>query len=314
MSMMSMISMISMMSMMSIVLPSAPAGTLAAPARPPTPIFGGEEASSAEWAAVASIEIRGALCTGVLVDRRVVLTAAHCLADRPPLSAITIRFGNNVQTPDVVAGVERYGIHPRYCSSQECGADRYDFAFLQLDKEHPFVPVPAVVADQELWDETMREGRTITAVGFGYDEADTLGVKRRVEATITGLSPLGLEFSAGGDGIDTCQGDSGGPVFARRDNGEFVLAGLTSRGKKCGTGGVYTAIYPGLCWLQEQTRVDLRAPECAACDCIDTRDPSQPVSGCRVRRDPDDSGPTLLLLCLLAWRRDRVRASRSPRA
>ena len=51
-------------------------GRLTAPPPPPTPIVGGEDASGAEWAGVASIEVRGALCTGVLVDRRVLLTAA----------------------------------------------------------------------------------------------------------------------------------------------------------------------------------------------------------------------------------------------
>ena len=119
-------------------------GRLTAPPPPPTPIVGGEDASGAEWAGVASIEVRGALCTGVLVDRRVLLTAAHCLADRPPLSAITIKFGTNVRSPEVVTGAERYGIHPLYCPSRECDGDNFDVAFIQLAKEHHVLPVALV--------------------------------------------------------------------------------------------------------------------------------------------------------------------------
>ena len=279
------------------------AGRLTAPPPPPTPIVGGEDASGAEWAGVASIEVRGALCTGVLVDRRVLLTAAHCLADRPPLSAITIKFGTNVRSPEVVTGAERYGIHPLYCPSRECDGDNFDVAFIQLAKEHPFVALPQVVNDQAVWDETMTPGRTITAVGFGYDDEDTLGIKRRVEATITGLSPLGLEFSAGGDGVDTCQGDSGGPVFVRRETGEYLLAGLTSRGRSCGAGGVYSAVYPALCWLHEQTGADLRAPTCGRCDCIDTAASAAAAAGCRVDPAGRVSLSPWLLVLLAGWRR-----------
>ena len=237
----------------------------------PLPILSGGVVPECAWpTAVALYTEQGGRCTGVYVGGRVVLTAAHCLADRPPLSAITIKFGTNVRSPEVVTGAERYGIHPLYCPSRECDGDNFDVAFIQLAKEHPFVALPQVVNDQAVWDETMTPGRTITAVGFGYDDEDTLGIKRRVEATITGLSPLGLEFSAGGDGVDTCQGDSGGPVFVRRETGEYLLAGLTSRGRSCGAGGVYSAVYPALCWLHEQTGADLRAPTCGRCDCIDT--------------------------------------------
>ncbi len=49
---------------------------------------------------------------------------------------------------------------------------------------------------------------------------------------------------AGNNGADTCQGDSGGPILIK-ENGNWIIAGVTSFGEGCnrpGNYGVYTRI------------------------------------------------------------------------
>jgi secreted trypsin-like serine protease len=46
---------------------------------------------------------------------------------------------------------------------------------------------------------------------------------------------------------DSCKGDSGGPLFVKDENGQWLLAGVTSRGTDlattmCGDGGLYVRV------------------------------------------------------------------------
>ena len=143
----------------------------------------------------------------------------------------------------------------------------------------------------------------ITLVGFGEDENKSAGRKREVEVPLTQFSASGLEFQAGGNGLDSCRGDSGGPAFARLDSGEYVLAGVTSRGYTCGKGGYYSVPMGGICWLYEDSKLDLRPPGCDACDCLETA-PGDEGCGCR-NPAPDPSLAALLLFIPLARRRRR---------
>ena len=82
------------------------------------------------------------------------------------------------------------------------------------------------------------------------------------------------------------------------------LAGITSRGSNpCGDGGFYGAPYAALCWLEEETGVDLRADGCGGCDCIDTSPP--PEEGqCRVdAQAPSPMSAAFVGLVLFGLRR-----------
>ena len=57
-------------------------------------------------------------------------------------------------------------------------------------------------------------------------------------------------------GHDTCQGDSGGPM-AVKENGRFVVIGVTSSGQGCGaTGyaGIYTRVSFYHDWIKDNVR------------------------------------------------------------
>ena len=274
---------------------------LGTPAPPPAPIYGGATTAPGAWPSVVAISLGNFLCTGTLVSSNVVLTAAHCLDSQPDLDSIVVRLGDDIRGPGGAVKAIAYGSDPDFCA--DCDDDIHDYGYIVLAASQPqAAPFPRVITRQEDWDELMYVDAPITLVGYGLDDAGGTGVKRQVEVPITHFSASGLEFRAGGMGLDSCQGDSGGPAFARLGTGEYVLAGVTSRGYTCGKGGYYSVPMGGLCWLYDDSKLDLRPPGCDACDCIETA-PDPEGCGCRGATAAPLSG--LLLLLLLARRRRR---------
>lgn len=292
------------------VLASLP---LTGPAREPTPIYGGTTSEPGAWPDVAAIMLPDLLCTGTLVSDRVVITAAHCLEHNEPAALLQVRFTDDIYAPGATYTVERYGVHPNYCGSDpsKCKVDVWDFAYLLLSEPVKGVAPARPLVTQEAWDEAMSVDAPVTLVGYGYNEKMLPGIKREVEVPIVKFSPSGLEFQAGGMGLDSCSGDSGGPAFATLASGERVLVGVTSRGfTECGKGGFYGVPYAALCWLNTETGVDLRgADACEACDCIATSAESEGC-GCVSGESEEPAGPLLLgAVALLGLRGRRRRAA-----
>lgn len=272
---------------------------VAAPERPAAPILGGGPVEPGAWPeVVALLYPGGGICTGTLVSDRVVLTAAHCLVGGGPTF---VALGDDVTAPDRIVDVARYRAHPDYCGDLvKCKADIWDFGYVELAAPIGAVAPAVALTVQDEWDEAMRAGGTATLVGYGEQEGGDTHIKREVDAPIVRFSATGLEFQAGGDGIDSCYGDSGGPAFVTLRDGAVRLAGVTSRGSEpCGKGGYYGIPSAALCWLFEETGTDLRAG-CDACDCLDTTPAEERRCGCR---SYEPAGGLLALVLLLAHRR-----------
>ncbi|MCY1007664.1 trypsin-like serine protease [Nannocystis pusilla] len=281
---------------------------VAAPERPPAPILGGTVVESDAWPEVVAMIYGPSICTGTLVSDRVVLTAAHCIVSATGWPK-SVRFGGDVGEPGTrVIAVERVGSHPDYCSDlMTCKWDIWDYGYLVLAEPATDIAPARPLRVQDEWDETMAIGEVVTLVGYGLNEAGVTGIKRQVDASIVRFSPTGFEFRAGGDGIDSCSGDSGGPAFVTLASGEVRLAGVTSRGSEpCGKGGYYGIPAAVLCWLHDETGVDLREPSCGTCDCLDTTPAEPSRCGCR-EAGPAGSWLALLLLCGTRRRGGRAR-------
>ena len=98
------------------------------------PVVGGKETKKGVWPWQAAIWIKGSFkCGGTLVNRRFVITAAHCITSRNALDYKVV-FGDhnrlaNENTEQIVGG-RRVTVHPKYVPRV-----RNDIAIIEIDQD-----------------------------------------------------------------------------------------------------------------------------------------------------------------------------------
>jgi secreted trypsin-like serine protease len=219
-------------------------------------------------------------CSGVLLSRWVILTAAHCVCRKDRPSHIFV--GEEPGASGAYHALRR----ERRLARDECPSSmakpqlrlRRDLALLRLQR-----PVPDAKRAQLAPEGLLTRDGTYVIAGFGaLDQAGRERDDRKRYAVVpiasvecgeaTAPAQYGClpreEMVAGGDGeADTCDGDSGGPLFvsardgAGAERGEnLFLAGVTSRpvlgsNRQCGKGGVYERMSPAARqWLARELK------------------------------------------------------------
>lgn len=173
-------------------------------------------------------DTEASLCTGTLIARNVVITAAHCLNNAKSARIVfdvdpvcNQEFDSNTQSIDV----KKASIHPDY---NEKVKGRYDLALLKLAKGAP-AHYPVI----SLYNGTSeRSSNTVTYAGYGRtSEGDEWNqalrsVTKNYNDSIFFAKNKNMVTSQS-DGAGICQGDSGGPVFFEVGR-KLQLAGVNS--------------------------------------------------------------------------------------
>jgi len=256
-------------------------------------IVGGEIAGLKEFPWMALLEYdkpngRGFHCGGSLINKRYVLTAAHCIKRVPRAwKVISVRLGEyNLDTdndcddvrpgfedcadPPVNIPIEEVIVHEQYIPKTPGQA--HDIALLRLSREVPFTEYigPICLPTSPTRGNIRYDSGDMTVAGWGRTEnRSQSNIKLKLQVPVKSNSVCSSTYSktninlgdgqmcAGGiSGKDSCTGDSGGPLmFLNKSPPEYnwYLTAIVSFGPSpCGIKdwpGVYTKVQKYMPWI-----------------------------------------------------------------
>jgi uncharacterized protein (TIGR03382 family) len=225
-------------------------------------IVGGQTATTTDFPTVVGIQRNGeTICTGVLVDKDYVLSAASCFDNT---SGVTLRIGDANLTDGTTQGTTLTATainkHPQF--SYNDATWRHDIAVVKLSQSVTTVTPTAIRRDATAL------ASQITQAGFGANNnnGNGEGVLRSLATTNIDCAQVGdsgitnanlLCFNAG-DGNSGCFGDGGSPSFVTGTGGARVVVGVGSggTGNSCTSGyDIHTSLVPELGFIDQYVPV-----------------------------------------------------------
>lgn len=230
----------------------------------------------------------GYVCTGTIIGKNLVVTAAHCL--NPKHNQYEIIFGLNgydimdQEDRTSIRQAQKVVVHEDYKEDEE--ANQNDIGLIYFKGELPEGYSPAEVFLNE---DPVKKDSEIILAGYGVTKVTVVDVKYKkskkfqeeiqngnvicdFDVLDSSNLPTCFELDMSGDGelrkttapvayksesefvlnetnSGSCSGDSGGPAYIQTE-GRLYLVGITSRGNlSCDSRGVYTSISAHIDWL-----------------------------------------------------------------
>lgn len=230
------------------------------------------------YRATVSLDADGIpFCTGVLLDKRTVVTAAHCVKGAPQGMGLSIgfgsaRFGN--KTSVSFEKLTQMTAHQNWDGSDLNSttidplptSPKNDIGLVVLGSDAPnwSAPIPLkMIGSVNVGNQLVLAGfgqtRMLEANGFN-PRIEARGEMRRVTVELAAINDRGWELIykplATAENGSSCHGDSGGPMFYKELDGSVTLIGVTSRGyskeEDCKGRGIYTDVRKFDGWIKEQ--------------------------------------------------------------
>ena len=183
-------------------------------------------------------------CTGVVISEEFALTAAHCIDDVKGAKLVFGATKNQWEFREIV----KYKQHEEYNEEIVGITDvpANDLLLIQFKGGLPFGYSPASMPKEN----HILDKATVTLIGFGTDENESYDVLKTTEVQV--VESLPYEFRTEEKKSGSCSGDSGGPVFFKNVEGQYILAGLVSRGdENCHIYGIYENVFFYNEWIQK---------------------------------------------------------------
>ena len=194
----------------------------------------GGNAETGHPAAGALIYDNEQSCTGTLIAPRVVLTAAHCLADFNSSQGHSFYIGNDANDLSSGTVIEITELIPHAEFTND--GNSHDIGLVRLAEDAPINAVS--FNSQEMDDSFIGQNPLFVGYGVTSGQAEDSGLKRSVNVPITSFEADGFRYAQPNTG--TCFGDSGGPALLEVD-GSLKVIGVTSWGDQdCAEFGVNT--------------------------------------------------------------------------
>jgi secreted trypsin-like serine protease len=167
---------------------------------------------------ILSQDGNGSLCSGTVITKTHIVTAAHCFLDQNVQSVFVEIDGQRIFASKV-------SIHPDAKVDNNRQSAVNDVAVLEMNRDlnRPTVPL--------LLSRSIESGDIIAIFGFGLDENGRIGELESGEMQVSDVTTNELIADFQGEGSNTCNGDSGGPaLFTTSNSGRAALVGVTSSG------------------------------------------------------------------------------------
>lgn len=238
-------------------------------------IIGGSQVRAGQWPWLVSLTYnignRYFGCGGTLINSRWVITAAHCVYNRPNLSSYKLKMGiENLDSSNSwtkVYDAQTILIHPSYNPDTM----ENDIALIKLNSEIPSSSTyikPICIQTNNI----NLDGKFLSTAGWGVDgkckwwqfwcndqessTAQQVVLPKTSDTDCTSFygdeyKPVSM-ICAGkkGGNKDACQGDSGGPlIYQDSTTGVWSLVGIVSFGEGCGDIGIYTRVSYYYTWI-----------------------------------------------------------------